>query len=184
MITLFDSIAGNTPMRSNSNHRSGGVSATRMSTKERRDDVQEAVEEDFTLHYRVTDTAQFLDKLLPVEEATVDAILQEMKGKRLYNDGSKKWKGFPAGKSKEKLLYGPFQKIAEAIREAAESRRFSSTSQMGHTTWMDYHSKSPKFQDSQGARLRPDVLFALDTVAQHAQSQEEVNILYLFGGIN
>ena len=42
MVTLFkfNSIAGNTPMRSNSNRRSGGVSATRMSIRKRRNGKQ------------------------------------------------------------------------------------------------------------------------------------------------
>ena len=45
----------------------------------------DSVEQDFTLHYRVTETKQFLDRLLPVDTRTVPAILQFMKDENLYD---------------------------------------------------------------------------------------------------
>ena len=53
------------------------------------------MEEDFTLHYRVTETERFLDKLLPVEATTVDTILESMKDQNLYNSQTQRWVAFP-----------------------------------------------------------------------------------------
>jgi hypothetical protein len=147
-------------------------------------DVQDVVELDFAFHYRVTDTEQFLNKLLPVEKATLDTILQYMKNKHFYNSTTQRWTGFPDAtcqgskkmeeeeekekKPKEKSLYGPICAIAEAIRGFAEKQR-STASQMGDTKWVDYHTKSPQSQDRQGAQLRPDALFALQTVLKECQ---------------
>jgi hypothetical protein len=143
-----------------------------MYTTERQADVQEAVEQDFKLHYRVTDTTQFLDKLLPVEQAIVDEILQSSEVKKLYDSQNKRWVGFPepGTKFKESSMYGPFNRIAEAIRVAAEKLKKGTLSEVGPTTWADYHSRSPTTQDSNAAQLRPDVLFALRLVADHAKS--------------
>ena len=63
--------------------------------KELAQDVQDAVEEDFTHHYRITDTEQFLDKLLPVEKTTLESILRDMKKQELYDSQTQRWKGFP-----------------------------------------------------------------------------------------
>src|SRR6266540_439614 len=109
----------------------GDLTASRMKTRELAQDVQDAVEQDFTLHYRVTDTKQFLDRLLPVEKTTVNAILQYMKKEQFYDSQTQRWTGFPdptrqergskskkkkkKKKSKETSLYGPFCAIAEAI---------------------------------------------------------------------
>ena len=98
--------------------------------KELAKDVQDAVQEDFPLHCCVTDTDEFLTKLLPVEKATLDTILQYMKKEEFYNSETQRWKGFfdprqqqsgSKKKPKENSLYGPFCAIAEAIRELLES---------------------------------------------------------------
>jgi len=167
----------------------GELTATVMKTKELARDVQDAVEQDFTLHYRVTDTQRFLDKLLPVEATTVNTILQSMKDQNLYDSQTRRWMGFPdltcreseseKKKPQEKSLYDPFSAIAEAIQKVAETQRRSSVSKMGATKWVGYHSKSPKSQDTRAARLRPDALFALQTVADHTASNElQVEILF------
>jgi len=59
----------------------GDLTATRLKTKELAQDVQDAVEEDLSLHYRVTDsdTIDSLNRLLPVEKTKLDAILEHMK---------------------------------------------------------------------------------------------------------
>lgn len=175
----------------------GELTTTAMKTKEFAQDVKEAVEQDFMLHCRVTDTEKFLDTLLPVEATIVNAILKLMIDDKHYNPQTQRWAGFPdptptppreskskKGKSKEKKreskeknpqensLYGPFTTIAEAIRNAAERQAGSSISQMGSTKWVDYHSKSPMSQDSQAAQLRPDALFAFQTVADLTPSNE------------
>src|ERR1700691_4639067 len=106
---------------------------------EQAQDVLDAVEEDFTLHYRVVDTNEFLNRLVPVEPSIVEKILQKMKNKGLYSSKTKRWTKFPnpsqqksekkeepGNKPKlpqEKYLYGPFRDMAEAIREAAEGIR-------------------------------------------------------------
>jgi len=167
----------------------GELTATMMKTKELARDVQDAVEQDFTLHYRVTDTERFLDKLLPVEATTVNTILQSMKDQNLYDSQTQRWTAFPdltcreseseeKKKPQEKSLYGPFSAVAEAIRKVAETQRGSSVSRMGATKWVGYHSKSPKSQDTRAAQLRPDALFALQTVADHTASNEQVGILF------
>ena len=68
--------------------RHGELTATMAKTGEFAQDVQDAVEQDFTLHYRVTEAEQFLDKLLPVEATTVDAILESMKDQKLQFSNS------------------------------------------------------------------------------------------------
>ena len=181
-----------TPHRQSKSHT--GLTATRMKTKELAQDVQDAVEEDFTLHYRVTDTDQFLKKLLPVEQATLDAVLLYMTNdKKLYDATTQRWTGFPDStrqesgattkenkKLKEKSLYSPFCATAEAIREFLEKSR--TASQMGDTKWVDYHANSPKTQDRQGAQLRPDALFALRVIAEQTALKEcQVRILVLIG---
>jgi len=151
-----------------------------MKTNELSQDVQDAVEQDFTLHYRVADTTQFLDRLLPVKKSTVDAILQQMKKNKLYDSQTQRWNGFPdptrqgseTKKPKENSLYGPFCAIAEAIREFVEARGRPSGSEMGSSKWVDYHSKSPKSSDSKAAKLRPDALFALRAVAEQTVLME------------
>lgn len=110
-----------------------------------------------------------------------------MKDKELYNSQTQRWADFPdttkeKSKSKEKKskekklheksLYGPFTKIAEAIRKVAETKTGSSTSKMGSTNWVDYHSKSPWSQDRRAAQLRPDALFAFRSVANHSALNE------------
>src|SRR5260221_9487872 len=79
----------------------------------------DSVEQDFTLHYHVTETKQFLDKLLPVDIRTVVAILQFMKDENIYDSQTQRWSGFPVPthqengsrkkkkKSNEKLLAWP-----------------------------------------------------------------------------
>jgi hypothetical protein len=143
-----------------------------MRNSERQADVQQAVEEDFRLHYRVTDTTQFLDKLLPVEPDIVNKILQKMKDIKIYDPRSNMWAGFPklGTEFTENCLYGPFNTVVEAIRLAAEELR-TGTAEVGPTMWADYHSKSPKSHDTQGADIRPDVLFALKLLAERAESK-------------
>ena len=107
----------------------------------------------------------------------------------LYDSQTRRWMGFPdltcreseseKKKPQEKSLYDPFSAIAEAIQKVAETQRGSSVSKMGATKWVGYHSKSPKSQDTRAAQLRPDALFALQTVADHTASNEpQVEILF------
>ena len=155
----------------------GDLTATRMKTNELAQDVLDAVEEDLTLHYRVTETSEFLNRLLPVGKKMLDAILLHMIGEKLYDTHTRRWRGFPEHtresrkekKPKENALYGPFCEIAEAIRKFVESR---TSSQMGATQWIDYHSKSPKTPYSNAAQLRPDALFALQAVAEQTVLKE------------
>ena len=164
---------------------------TTMKTRELAQDVQNAVEQDFTYHYRVTDTKDFLDRLLPVRKTMLDRILRHMKEVNLYDSEKKRWKGFPEPgrrgsgskkkekkkKSKENSMYGPLCEIAEAIRQFAEEQR--SSSEMGATKWMDYHSKSPLSENTQAAQLRPDALFAFTAIA-HQTVLEECQVRVLF----
>ena len=176
MSVYYHGSAGISPRRQNVKRSHGELTATNMHSIERQPDVQDAVEQDFTLHFRVTDTAEFLQKLLPVEKTTVANILQTMKKKVIYDSKSGRWRGFPAPNSehKEESLYAPFNEIAEAIRLAAEKikEESPSASEMGPTIWADYHTRSPKSHDKQAAQLRPDILFALKIVADLAGSNE------------
>ena len=134
----------------------------------------DSVEQDSTLHYRVTETKQFLDRLLPADIRIVTAILQFMKDENLYDSQTQRWSGFPVPthqengfekmKSNDSSLYGPFCAIAEAIRGFAETRARLSISEMGTTKWIKYHSKSPRSTNSQ---LRPGALFTLQAIAEH-----------------
>lgn len=187
-----------TPHRQSKSHT--GLTATRMKTKEFAQDVQDDVEEDFTLHYRVTDTDQFLNKLLPVEQETLDAVLRYMTNdEKLYDSTTQRWKGFPdptceesgatkkeKKKLKEKSLYSPFCATAEAIRGFLEKQRGAASkmddTKMGDTKWVDYHANSPKSQDRQGAQLRPDALFALRVIAEQTALEGcQVSILVSIG---
>ena len=137
-----------------------------MKTKELARDVQDAVEQDFTLHYRVTDTERFLDKLLPVEATTVNTILQSMKDQNLYDSQTRRWMGFPdltcreseskKKKPQEKSLYDPFSAVAEAIRKVAETQRGSSVSKMGATKWVGYHSGQGERQEEEQKKGKED----------------------------
>jgi len=121
--------------------KSHGELTAAMKTKELAQDVQDAVEQDFTIHCRIAETEKFLNKLLPVPPTTINAILRSMKDQKLYDSQTQRWVGFadpipPDGESEEeskspeekkkkklqeKSLYDPFTRIAEAIREAAET---------------------------------------------------------------
>ena len=178
MALLYSGASGNSPQRQLS--KSQGPLST-MTNKEQAGDVKAAVEEDLRLHRRVSNTKQFLAKLLHVEDNTVNAIFQSMKVQHLYNDQMRRWTGFPdprgpktkdEKKPQERSLYAPFTTIAEAIRKVAETFAGPSRSNMGVAKWVDYHSKSPKSQDSQAAQLRPDNLFAFQTDAVPFQSDE------------
>jgi hypothetical protein len=133
-----------------------------------RPDIKQTDEENVRLHYCVTDTYHFLDKLLPVEPDIVDKILQKMTDDRLYDSQSERWARLPdpGPEFEDESLYGPFLDIVEAIRLAAENLR-TGTAKVGPTMWADYHS-----QQTQVARLRPDVLFALKSLADYVQSEE------------
>ena len=169
----------------------GELTTTQMKTREFAQDVQNPVEQDFTYHYRVAETEAFLDRLLPVPKTTLDRILQHLKKTNLYDSEAKRWKGFPdhgrrgngwkkkekKKKSKENSMYGPIREIAEAIREFAEEQ--GSSSEMGATKWVDYHSKSPLSENTQAAQLRPDALFAFTAIAhQTVLGESEVRKLF------
>ena len=170
MACFFDTRSGTTPVRVKGR---GSLTATKMKTVERAADVERAVEDDFDLHFRVTDAEKFLNSLLPVDEGIVDEILKKMKVKGIYNIKTERWHGFPTQKAgaTEKTLYAPFNKVANEIRVAAEEIREKSqiSTEIGPTEWLDYHTKSPKSQDSQGAKLRPDGLLALQALAKYAE---------------
>ena len=177
---LYRGITAISPHRQELKSR-GNLTGTKM-TKELAQDVQNEVEQDFTQHYRVTDTGDFLNRLLPVERTTLDRILQYMKDENVYDSQTQRWTGFPdptrrtkkkkkKRKSKENSMYGPFCAIAEAIRQFIETQR-SSFSEMGATKWVDYHSKSPLSEDGQAAQLRPDALFAFKAIAQQTVLKE------------
>jgi len=165
----YDTSTG-TPHHSKSKKHPGDLTATRMYTTELQPDVEQAVEEDFRLHCCVADTTEFLRRLLPVEPATIQKIFQKMKDDKKYDTQSQRWAGFPDPNPnfKENSLYGPFNAIAEAIRQAAENLRTGTATEAGPTMWADYHSRSPSTQDSQPAQLRPDILFALRFLAEHS----------------
>jgi hypothetical protein len=157
------------------------LTATKMPTREFVQDAQDVVEEDFTLHYRVTDTDGFLDRLFPVKQKIIDTILQRMKDEGFYDTETQRWAGFPdptrqgrgSKKSKENSMYGPFCAIAEAIREVAENLREEINppdQRMGAMKWVDYHSKSPLTENTQAAQLRPDCLSALQVIASHVRA--------------
>lgn len=90
----------------------GELTEMTMKAKERAQDVQDAVEEDFTLHYRVT------DKTRQVEAITVNMILK-------IKTTNSEIDGFPEPtpresesrekKLQENSLYGPFTTTTEAI---------------------------------------------------------------------
>lgn len=152
-----------------------------MDIKEHFTDVEAAVKQDFTLHYRVTSTAKFLKKLLPVEKTIVNKILQKMKEKHLYDPQSRRWALFPhsidrENKYLETSLYLPFNIIAESIRVAAQEikKADSSGSAMGPARWVDHHSKSPKSHDTQGSQLRPDALFVLEILARSKKTKVRI----------
>ena len=182
MALLYSGASGNSPHRQLL--QSHGPLST-MTNKEHAGDVKAAVEEDQRLHRRVSETEQFLARLLHVEGDTVNAILQSMKAQHLYNDQSRRWTGFPdprvpktktkdekEKKPQERSLYAPFTTIAEAIRKVAETFAGPSRAKMGRANLVDYHSKSPKSQDSQATQLRPDNPFAFQIDAVPIQSNE------------
>ena len=132
-----------------------------MKTSGLSQDVQD--EFDFTSHYRVADTTQFLDRLLPVKKSTVNDILHYMKKNQMYDSQMQRWKSFPDptlqesgtelmdSEAEENVLYVPFCAIAEAIRGFVEAQVRPSASEMGSSKWVDYHD----------AQLKPGALFAL-----------------------
>ena len=155
-----------------------------MTNKEFAEDVNAAVEEDLRLHRRVSDTQQFLARLLPVEEDTVNAILHSMKIQHLYNDQTRRWTGFPdpsppktksedeREKKPHRSLYAPFATIAEAICKVAGTFASPSRSKMGRAKWVDYHFKSPKSQGSEAAQLRCENIFVFQTDTALTPSNE------------
>ena len=72
----------------------GNLTGTKT-TKELAQDVQNEVEQDFTHHYRVTDTGDFLNRLHPVERTTLNRILQYTENENLVDSQTQRWTGFP-----------------------------------------------------------------------------------------
>ncbi|KAF8963675.1 hypothetical protein BDZ97DRAFT_988602 [Flammula alnicola] len=132
--------------------------------KETAEDVKEAVERDFQMHCRVAETDALMAKLLPVPDSVITKVLKKMEVNCCYVAG--KWKAFPSPNAaqKEEEVYKAFISVANAIREAAEEvmkEEGSSHERLGANEWVDYHSRTPISQDTDGAPIRPDALLAL-----------------------
>ncbi|KAF8998468.1 hypothetical protein BDZ89DRAFT_1083195 [Hymenopellis radicata] len=134
--------------------------------------MKEAVNTDFPVHCRVTDTDQFLKVMFPVEDTLVDAIWKKVK---VAHHPQSRWSAFPESVAKEDELYGAFVSVANAIHNAAEElcphHPGENTARLGEsTTWVDYHSKSPNSVDKDIARIRPDCLLAHSLLHDRVQT--------------
>ncbi|KAF9031202.1 hypothetical protein BDZ89DRAFT_1111886 [Hymenopellis radicata] len=134
--------------------------------------MKEAVNTDFPVHCRVTDTDHFLKIMFPVEDTLVDAIWKKVK---VAHHPQSRWSAFPESVAKEDELYGAFVSVANAIHNAAEElcphHPGENTARLGgSTTWVDYHSKSPNSVDKDIARIRPDCLLAHSLLHDRVQT--------------
>ncbi|KAF8882647.1 hypothetical protein CPB85DRAFT_1442579 [Mucidula mucida] len=149
--------SNNTPIRT-----AGHPSLSYSYQQESAASMKEAVNTDFPVHCRVTDTEEFVKAMFPIEETLVDAIWDKVKG---AHHPESRWSAFPRSVRKEHELYGAFVSVANVIHRAAEelcSQHPGENSARlgGSTRWVDYHSKAPHSADKTIARIRPDCLLA------------------------
>ncbi|KAF8895784.1 hypothetical protein CPB85DRAFT_211175 [Mucidula mucida] len=149
--------SNNTPIRT-----AGRPSLSYSHQQESAASMKEAVNTDFPVHCRVTDTEEFVKAMFPIEETLVDAIWDKVKG---AHHPESRWSAFPRSVRKEHELYGAFVSVANVIHRAAEelcSQHPGENSARlgGSTRWVDYHSKAPHSADKTIARIRPDCLLA------------------------
>ncbi|KAF8889478.1 hypothetical protein CPB85DRAFT_1441387 [Mucidula mucida] len=135
--------------------------------------VREDVDADFAKYCRVAETEEFLPKLFPVLDDIIDKVLAKVTG-TYYDDNVERWIDFPSGKPavnaaadsasqrpKEKALYAPFIKVANAIRAATEAVQAEENNDLRDVAeWVDYHSQAPQSSDLDAAHIRPDCLLA------------------------
>ncbi|KAF8889477.1 hypothetical protein CPB85DRAFT_275757 [Mucidula mucida] len=128
---------------------------TGLSTTTDAESVYEDDNVDYARQCRVADTAEFLEKLLPVPDRIIETVLKKLTGS--HYDG-KRWKDFPCSESavKGKALYAPFIKVANAIRTAIEEAAAATNDLHGVAEWVDYHAQIPEPSLSDAAR--PDCL--------------------------
>ncbi|KAF8882639.1 hypothetical protein CPB85DRAFT_1442569 [Mucidula mucida] len=158
--------SNNTPTRT-----AGRPSLSYSYQQESAASMKEAVNTDFPVHCRVTDTEEFLKAMFPIEETLVDAIWDKVKG---AHHPESRWSAFPDSVRKEHELYGAFVSVANVIHRAAEelcSQHPGENSARlgGSTRWVDYHSKAPHSADKTIARIRPDCLLHIDLSPDEAK---------------
>lgn len=132
-------------------------------------ELKKMVDEEITAdNCFVTPTAQFLEKLFPVQEDSIEKIYKELVANKSYNEKTKRWPNMPKARTKsETKYYAPFTKISTAITTAAE--KLNHTPEL-RCIWLDRHDKPPASTDGLMALVRPDCLASLAT-------QEDVDTL-------
>ncbi len=79
--------------------------------------MKEAVNTNLPVHYRVSDTDEFLEAMFPIEELLVDAIWKKVK---VAHHPESRWSAFPESVVKDHEMYsGAFVSVANAIHSAA-----------------------------------------------------------------
>ncbi|KIJ45924.1 hypothetical protein M422DRAFT_778678 [Sphaerobolus stellatus SS14] len=131
--------------------------------------------------FTVTDTDKFLETILPVHSANIDAIYQKLLP-TYYSLNTKKWKGLSKPKPGENELYDPFVKIAKAINE--EVKCLSPHSKAIAGQWVNCSSMIPKSKNILAPAIRPDVAFVAKvttrSMAKTKEEKEKVSILQVW----
>lgn len=139
------------------------TTTTMARTKSYASDMDKAVYIDLSNHFLISDTAEFLEKLLPVSESCVDTILKVLTKKSVYKDG--RWAKMPASNNaKEDEIYKPFVEIANAISDQVATTGMGAQGRV-NGVWVDRHSKSPKSPDEDAAKICPDCLYVSSSAA-------------------
>lgn len=128
-------------------------------------DLRSMVREEITAeNCHVTPTAQFLKKLFPVPEESIERIFKELVDKARYDEETKRWPDMPAsGTLLEQKYYGPFTDIANAITQACRDTHPEHEFELV-CRWLDRHSKTQASNDKIAALIRPDILALLATL--------------------
>jgi len=126
-------------------------------------ELAKAVEADVRYNYRIADTPEFLEKILPVPSDMIESILKTLTKSGMYAHG--RWSGMPESDDKEHLHYDPFCKVANTIRDCVEQDIAGTPSGVVRATWVNRADKSPQSANKHAALVRPDCCLVTTTDA-------------------
>ncbi|KAH9945519.1 hypothetical protein B0H21DRAFT_809280 [Amylocystis lapponica] len=140
--------------------------------------VEDAVDGDLLKNSYVADTGKFLNLILPVEGDTVSELLASLAKDKVYNTGTRQWRGLPVvvdSETTEVSFYKPFVAVANAINQACSVLGGREKVRI-RTSWIDAHSTPPSSRDDDAPKIRPDILAVLGTKDQHEEWEKEVAV--------
>ncbi|KAH9946463.1 hypothetical protein B0H21DRAFT_743505, partial [Amylocystis lapponica] len=130
------------------------------------------VQLEFKNNVQVSATNAFLDKLLNVEQNTVDQIFGRLVQLGKYDQDEALWHDFLQSKDTEQASYISFAAAANAVNEACTA--LESPIQI-QTTWLDRHNTLPHARNSDAPTFRPDIVAVLGATKDMKKLDAEIH---------